>query len=262
MSINRAQDAEVELNSITQLEKMDSPIHRVDPLVKLIVTLVYIIVTMSYDKYNFFGLFVMILIPVTLYQISGIPVRTGLYKLRFALPLIAFVGIFNPLLDKSVIMVIGSVSITGGWVSFITVMLKGIFAIMMSFLLIATTSMENICYALSRVHMPAILTSLILMTFRYVFILIEETSAMIESYQLRAPGQKGIKYTAWGSFLGQLILRTYDKGSRIYDNMLLRGYNGEVPMPGNYSDGQGRQNSIIWGSIVIVLIVGIRLLLG
>ena len=50
---------------------------------------------------------------------------------------------------------------------------------------------------------------------------------MTQAYSLRAPGQKGIHYSAWGSFLGQLLLRSMDRAEELYSSMLLRGYHGE-----------------------------------
>ena len=47
---------------------------------------------------------------------------------------------------------------------------------------------------------------------------------MTEAYHLRAPGQKGIHISAWGSFLGQLLLRSMDRAQELYSSMLLRGY--------------------------------------
>ena len=50
---------------------------------------------------------------------------------------------------------------------------------------------------------------------------------MSEAYSLRAPGQKGIHISAWGSFLGQLLLRSMDRAEALYQSMLLRGFRGE-----------------------------------
>ena len=47
---------------------------------------------------------------------------------------------------------------------------------------------------------------------------------MTDAYHLRAPGQKGIHISAWGSFLGQLLLRSMDRAQELYASMLLRGY--------------------------------------
>ena len=50
---------------------------------------------------------------------------------------------------------------------------------------------------------------------------------MTDAYKLRAPKQKGIAFNAWGSFLGQLLLRSMDKASELYNSMQLRAFKGE-----------------------------------
>lgn len=51
---------------------------------------------------------------------------------------------------------------------------------------------------------------------------------MMLAYKLRAPGQKGIHFKVWGSFLGLLLLRSMDRAQTVYESMLLRGYQGEI----------------------------------
>lgn len=75
-------------------------------------------------------------------------------------------------------------------------------------------------------HVPEILTTLLLLTYRYIGLMIEQVSIMTESYALRAPNQAGIHFSAWGSFLGQLLLRSQDRAQELYESMLLRGFTG------------------------------------
>ncbi len=49
---------------------------------------------------------------------------------------------------------------------------------------------------------------------------------MSEAYSLRAPGQKGVHISAWGSFLGQLLLRSMDRAEELFNSMQLRGFDG------------------------------------
>ena len=179
---------------------------------------------MSFDKYDLSGLVPMVLWPVLLFQMSGIPVRTCFYKLRIVLPLVMAVGLFNPLFDRDIMLRIGTIGVSGGTISMITLMLKGVFCLMASFLLVATTPFDSICAALSRIHVPGILVTLLLLTYRYVGVMTEELAVMTDAYHLRAPGQKGIHISAWGSFLGQLLLRSMDRAQELYSSMLLRGF--------------------------------------
>ncbi len=210
-----------------ELAAMRSPIHSLHPLAKLITTFAYIFVTVSFHRYDLSGLMIMILYPALMFTVSGVSIKTCFYKLRFVLPLVMAVGLFNPFFDREPILFLGSLGVSGGVVSMITLMLKGIFCLSASFLLAATTSMDALCAALRKIHVPGMIVTLLLLTYRYISVMLEELSVMITAYKLRAPGQKGIRYTAWGSFLGQLLLRTMDRGEELYSGMQLRGFHGE-----------------------------------
>ena len=106
----------------------------------------------------------------------------------------------------------------------LTLMLKGVFCLMASFLLMAATPIDSLCAALRKLHVPKMLVTLLLLTYRYVGVMTEELAVMTEAYHLRAPGQKGIHISAWGSFLGQLLLRSMDRAQELYSSMQLRGY--------------------------------------
>ncbi|MGN0312572.1 MAG: cobalt ECF transporter T component CbiQ [Lachnospiraceae bacterium] len=225
--MNKAQMAGAELRAMDELANGHSALHQIAALPKLLLTVLYIVLVVSFHKYDLTGLFPMILFPLMGYQVAQIPVRTCFYKLRIVLPLVCAVGLFNPFFDKTVLLHMGSVAVTGGVISMLTLMMKGILTLMASFLLVATTGMERICGALRKLHMPKLLTSLLLLTYRYISVLLEEVSVMTTAYQLRAPGQKGIHISSWGSFLGQLILRSMDRAEALYGSMVVRGFHGE-----------------------------------
>lgn len=249
--MNKAENAAAELLAMDELAKLDSPLHRAHPLGKVAMTLVYILTVVSFPKYDFSALFFMVLFPVFAYQLSTIPVSLCFRRLRLVLPLVCAVGLANPFFDRAAAARIGGIVISGGTVSMVTLMLKGIFSLMASFLLVATTGMDGICRALRMVHAPKLLTSLLNLTYRYVGLLLEEVGIMTQSYHLRAPGQKGIRFNAWGSFLGQLLLRTMDRAQNLYDAMVLRGFDGEFPQ----TEDRGSVLSLLISAGCCVLIV-------
>ena len=222
--MNKMQKALHELAEMDELAARSSPIHALHPAAKLIATIAYILVTLSFDKYDLGGLVPMLLWPVLLFQLSGIEVRSCFYKLRIVLPLVMAVGLFNPIFDRGILLRIGGLAVSGGTVSMLTLMLKGVFCLMASFLLMATTPIDCLCAALRRLHAPKMIVTLLLLTYRYVGVMTDELAVMTDAYHLRAPGQKGIHVSAWGSFLGQLLLRSMDRAQELYSSMLLRGY--------------------------------------
>lgn len=222
--MNKMQKALAELSEMDELAAMRSPVHRLHPGAKLITTIAYIMITLSFGKYDLPGLVPMVLWPAMMFSLSGVKVRTCFYKLRIVLPLVMAVGLFNPFFDRQTMLMIGNIAISGGVMSMITLMLKGVFSLMASFLLMATTKIDSLCAALRKLHVPAILVSLLQLTYRYVGVMTEELAVMTDAYHLRAPGQKGIHISAWGSFLGQLLLRSMDRAQELYSSMILRGY--------------------------------------
>lgn len=221
--------AQHELRQMDELAAGSSAFHRLHPLSKLAVTVFYIALVVSFPKYDLTGLVVMLLYPVLAFQAAELRIRDCFYKLRVVLPLVCAVGLANPFFDRAPMLYLGSVSVPGGVVSMLTLMMKGVFSLMASFLLIATTKIDALCAALRQLHVPQLITSLFLLTYRYISVLLEEASAMATAYRLRAPGQKGVHISAWGPFLGQLLLRSMDRAQELYGSMLLRGYRGEFP---------------------------------
>lgn len=224
--MSKVSEAGIEFREMDELAAQESAIHALHPLIKLLVTLAYIIVVVSFPKYALSGLSVMVLYPILIFQASGIPVRTCFHKLRVVMPLVCAVGLLNPFFDRVPMLYLGNLSVSGGVISMITLMLKGIFSLMASFLLVATTKMDALCAALRKLHIPGVLVTLLLLTYRYIAVMIEEISVMTDAYHLRAPGQKGIHISAWGSFLGQLLLRSMDRADELYQSMQLRGFCG------------------------------------
>ena len=226
--------AALEIREMDDLAALDSPIHALHPLAKLLTTMVYLLTVVSFGKYDLSGLFPMVLYPALLFSLSGISVKTCFYKLRMVLPLLLAVGVFNPLLDRAPLVRLGGVALSGGVISFLTFTLKGLFCLSASFLLAATTSLDALAAALRKLRLPKMPVTLLLLSFRYVSVLMEELAAMTTAYRLRAPGQKGIRWNAWGSFLGQLLLRSMDRAEELYASMRLRGFQGDFP----YAEGR------------------------
>jgi len=262
--MNKLETALRDISEMDRLAVKSSPVHSLSPLAKLLVTVAYIVVTVSFSKYQLSRLFIMIIYPLLMFSVSGISIRTCLYKLRIVLPLVAFVGLFNPIFDKAPMFRIGGVVVSSGVVSMITLMLKGVFCLMASFLLIATTPMDSICAALRKLHVPSMLVTLLLLTYRYIGVLTQEAAVMSDAYALRAPGQKGIHFSAWGSFTGQLLLRSMDRAEDLYTSMQIRGYHGEFPYAKN-APLRGRDavfTLVCIGIFVLLRLVDVATLVG
>jgi cobalt/nickel transport system permease protein len=144
-------------------------------------------------------------------------------------PFAVFIGIFNPILDTRTAAVIFGVSLSAGWISFLSILLKFALTVSAALLLIATTSFPGVCHALRRLGFPALFVSQLLFLYRYLFVLMEEAMRIIRAREMRSfgTGSTGIKVSA--RLIGILFLRTVDRAERIYYAMLSRGFQGDIP---------------------------------
>lgn len=209
--MNKINSAICEMENVSQMAEQNQWMNRIHPLVKFLLTLLYMITVVSFDRYQLAGLCSMAIYPLVIFLLGDISFGDALRRLRFVLPLVCLVGI------------------TGGVLSMLSLMLKGILTVLASYLLIVTTPMDKICYAMRMLHIPRMFVTQLMLIYRYVTVLLQETGRVMQAYELRAPGQKGIRIRAWGSLVGMLLLRSMDRAEDVYGSMCLRGFHGEFP---------------------------------
>lgn len=222
----RIRDSIYTLRSFDELAKKDSGIHALHPAVKLITVLVFIVVTVSFGRYEVSGPLPLVFYPVLLAAAADIPAAPLLKRLVYVLPFILLIGIFNPVFDTQPVL-IGGAEVARGWITFISLFLKGVLTVTAALLLIATTPMDALAAAFRLLLVPRVLVLQILLTYRYLTVLLWEADRTMTAYALRAPLQKGVHYRVWGSLAGQLLLRTYDRAQRLHSAMCLRGFKGD-----------------------------------
>ncbi|HHV65792.1 MAG TPA: cobalt ECF transporter T component CbiQ [Peptococcaceae bacterium] len=208
-------DSIYNIRLLDDLARKDTAIHRLHPVAKLLTTIVYLIVVVSFNRYEISGLLPFVFFPMVLILLAELPVMPIFKRLLMVEPLIIGIGILNPLFDPR------------GWISFASIMIKSGLTVTACLVLVATTGLDKIAQALRTLKVPSIFVLQLLLTFRYISVLIEELARMVRAYALRAPQQKGVRLKDGGSFVGQLLLRTFDRAQRVYDSMRLRGFNGE-----------------------------------
>lgn len=145
------------------------------------------------------------------------------------LPFIAFIGIFNPLLDHTPAFRIGSAVISEGWVTFISILVRGMLAVQAVVILVDVTGMTGMCRAMRRLGIPAFITTQVLMVYRYLTVLLSEALTMRRAYESRSYGRRRIPLRIWGAMTGQLFIRTVARAERIHAAMMARGFTGEIP---------------------------------
>ncbi|WP_097026915.1 cobalt ECF transporter T component CbiQ [Clostridium peptidivorans] len=215
------------IHFLDELATKNTIIHKINPSIKLLVTIIYLVVVLSFGKYNIIGLLPYVFYPIIIFILSEVPFSPIFKKSLIVLPFVIGIGIFNPVFDTKTYIIISEIYISGGWISFASLMIKCSLTVLAGLLLIATTGIEKIALVLRKLFIPKIFVTQFVLTYRYISVLLEETAQVIKAYHLRAPRRKGVSFKVSGSLLGQILLRAFDRANRVYDAMILRGFNGE-----------------------------------
>lgn len=250
--MNKIEDAIYQVHYIDNNSNNNNILNKIHPLVKLIISVIYILFLTSINKYNLTITLAMSIYLIIVSIMGDLSIKNCIKRLKIVLFLLIIIGIANPILDRQVVTFIGIIPITTGMISALTLILKGIFAIISSYFLIVTTGVENICYALKKLHIPNILITIFMLIYRYIIVFLKEVQKIWTAYSLRAPKQKGIHFKAWGSMIGSLMIRSIDKAEVIYQAMELRGFS-----PDNFF----MKNQKIDKTSIIYFMAGLLLLL-
>ena len=218
----------IEIGRMDELSRLASPMHRLDARAKTLVTLAFIVVVVSFPLHTVSALTPFLLFPMTLLALGQIPLRPILKKILIAAPFALLVGIFNPFLDREPVTTIGSITVTGGWISFVSIMLRFILTVGAALTLIACTGMNRLGASLEQLGFPRVFVVQLLFLYRYLFVISDEGSKMFRSVELRSEKGRPLPLRVYGSLIGTLLIRSMDRADRVYRAMIARGFDGEI----------------------------------
>jgi cobalt/nickel transport system permease protein len=228
-------------DAFDRYHETESFIHRLDPRVKVVVTIAFILsnALLPDGAWMAFGLaWLFLLFTNTLSELGILfTLKRSLIALPFAL--VAITVLFsipgNPL--TSFHFLFWDLTITdAGLLRFESILVRSWLSVQMAILLVGTTRFPDIVHALEHLRVPSILTTIIAFLYRYLFVLVDEVFRLLRAREARSAAVAGVRAggsVAWragvaGNMAGQLFLRSYERSDRVYNAMLARGYTGHL----------------------------------
>ena len=208
----------------------DSPLHRLDPRAKLVTTLAFIVTVVSFGKYALSALIPFFIFPLVQITAGNLPISYLLRKVLIVAPFALFIGIFNPLLDREILFQLGGIHISGGWVSYLSILMRFALTVSAALTLVALTGFNTVCLALEKLGTPRPFVVQLLFLYRYIFVLTGEAARLARARALRTFESKGMGFKPFVSILAQLLLRTLDRAQRVHLAMRCRGFDGSMPI--------------------------------
>ena len=254
----------LDFKRLDRLATGDTSLHRLDPRAKVLVSLVFIVSVVSFGRYEISALIPFFIFPVIMVALGDLPAAYILKKIALLCPFALIVGIFNPVFDRQIIVQIGPAGISGGWISFLSIVLRALLTVGVALIMVGVTGFSAGCNALERMGMPKAFVVQLLFLYRYIFVLTEEGARTARARELRTFGKKGMEMKSFTSLIGNLLLRTWERAERIYRAMLSRGFNGEFHVQRNFHFGMKEALFTIgWSSLFVVFrLVNVPQLVG
>jgi cobalt/nickel transport system permease protein len=219
------------LTDIVNIEKFaenDTFIHVIDPRCKILLTIFFCLFVISFNKYETIRLLPYFAFPAFTIIVSEIPLPYLLKKIAVVSTFALAIAVVNPFIDRNIVTHIASLPISGGWLSFISIMIRFYLTASVSILLLITTGMYDISKGLNKLGIPCIFTNQLFFLSRYIVALTEDASKIERGRAARSFGRKGREITVFNHLISTLFMRSLERSERIYRAMKCRGFNGSI----------------------------------
>ena len=212
----------------------ESILKNIKPEHKILLTFFIVISIAFSDVESLFQITSHILIVFSIVFISKIPLKTYLKRLTIDIPFILF-ALFLPFLsseNNDVIYTFAGIEIfRTGLMDMFAILFKATLGLTMGIVLTAVTTNIEIIYGLQKLKFPQIIIAIMSFTIRYIDVFIDEFKRVKIAMKSRGydqKGLKGLKPIAYAS--GALLIRGYERGERVYNSMISRGFNGSIEL--------------------------------
>ena len=239
---------------------LDTPLHRWDPRFKLISLMMLIF------AFAFVGdlrmLPAMVVVTCAVFIISRLPASFMATRLRYpSFFLLVLVLVLPFISGHTVVMSIGPLDIRQeGLISVLLIATKFLCILTIGLVIFSTAPFLTTIKAMRALGLPAILTDMILLAFRYLYEIGDDLQRMSTSMKLR--GFRANRFSIRGlgilaSLGGSILVRSYERSEWVYKAMLLRGY-GHAAHP----KGEFRACSRDIIALVVTLLIAAAFITG
>jgi cobalt/nickel transport system permease protein len=226
---------------LDRLAEIDSPLHRRDPRFKL-ATLSILMLLVAVERPGSRGApsleadlppaLAALAFALLLAAAGRIPLRTVIWKLRGALPLLAVVLAVFPLAYPGDAIRLGPIAVSrDGLLAAVLVILRAFSLLVIALVAFATTRFHVAMKALRSLRVPAPLVQTILFAHRYVAVYADQLRR--RETALRARGFRArldlLTFSTIGNGFGGLLVGSIERTARIQAAMKCRGFTGAFP---------------------------------
>jgi len=229
---------------------------RIPPIARLGVVVAFLVALISFGRYDLVGVASLTVFPFALVCFEGTAPLRGLARFWYVLIPVWLVGAANPFFDHAVVAEFFGVPVTGGWLSFAVLGLKGVLAFAAGGSLLRLIGAEGVAQAFVSLRLPTSFGLAFLLLHRYLVMMVKETGRMRDAYLLRSRMKRAaLRPSAWGPFVGLLLMRSFDRARTVQEAVALRGGAHATLLPPDEGESSSLGGWLYFGSWCVVFAV-------
>lgn len=244
---------------IDKYHYLDSPLHRLDPRVRVCLFLLLILAAVTTPAVSMFRLAATALFLAVVVAVSRIPPLFILKRVLAVLPFLIMALFMAPFLKVShptvvLDMRLAKIAVDSRVVIVVAAFMKALISVVSVIVLLNSGSFSDFLKALQALKVPAVLTSLLMFIYRYIFIIIDQFQRMFIARRSRTFGNSRT-WRGLPGLIGVGFIRASERGERVYASMLSRGFNGTIRTLDQFKIGPF---DIIFGIVFLAIVTLIR----
>ncbi len=233
-----------------------SQIHRLDPRLKIIFATVYSFIIALSDRFP--TLFAALALSFLLIGLARLNLQEVLRKVVLVNGLILLFWVVLPLtFTGEPLFYLGPLAVTReGILLSAKITIKSNAILLFFIALIATTSIATLGYALNRLRIPEKIVHLLLLTYRYTFVIEQEYARLIRAAKIRGfrAGNNMHTYRTYAYLIGMLLVKATARAERVHQAMVCRGFKGKFYCLHEFSFSRPEK---IWSALMSIAIIGL-----
>lgn len=236
-----------------------SPIHRFVPEAKLVAAFGFVICVAITPREAVWAFAAYAAIVASLATVARVPPGFLVLRLTAVVPFVIF-ALFIPFIASGErIEVWGGieVSVPGLWGMW-NVLAKAVLGASASIVLTATTEIPDILRGMGVLRVPALFTSIAMFMVRYLELIADELRRTRMAMTARGYDPRWLwQARPIASSAGALFVRSYERGERVHEAMLARGFTGTMPAFG-HRPAASRE----WLMVAALLVLSVSLVIA
>lgn len=213
--------------------------------VSILVLVIMAGLTISYNRISFIYYIKIMAIPLSFLLLGTVAIMVNIAE--------APIGLLSFGVGGKFLVVTGTALLEAG-----TLILVSFASVSCLYFLTLTTPMIDILYVLKRIHCPTIIIELMMLMYRFIFVVLDMASSITTSQRCRL-GNKNFRTElgSMGQMLAVLLVRSLNKSNNLFDAMESRCYTGELRVLYDYPSAKKAETVVASGVLAAIALFSI-----